>query len=117
MSGLTLSPLEMENGTLAPFYWRLEFDPRRGQTGLLFSASEEMQGMQILSWPSNSGRFIYIDAQDGTHDNWPPFLGKWPQLPSAIYLESGVAEEMRLIVAAPRGATVRPLRRRDIEAK
>jgi general secretion pathway protein J len=117
MSGLTLSPLDQESGVLAPFVWRLKFDPRSGQTGLYYGdAGEKQPVLPILAWQGDSGRFIYIDAENEVHDSWPPFLGKWPQLPSAIYLESGAAEQRRLIVAAPRGADTPPMRRKDIEA-
>lgn len=117
MSGLTLSPLDQESGALAPFIWRLEFDPRSGQTGLYYGdAGGKQPALPILAWQGNSGRFIYMDAENEAHDSWPPFLGKWPQLPKAIYLESGAAEQLRLIVAAPRGADTPPLRRKDIEA-
>lgn len=117
ISGLTISPLEQENGTPAPCLWRLEFDPLSGLTGLFFGASGDKRELQILAWSGNSGRFVYVDAQDGTHDNWPPFLGKWPQLPSAIYLESGPPEQIRIIVAAPRGTAIPPLRRKDSETR
>lgn len=117
MSGLTLSPLDQEGGVLAPFAWRLEFDPQSGQTVLHYGEAEPGKpSLPVLSWPGNSGHFIYLDAENGTHDNWPPFLGKWPQLPSAIYLESGTQERLRLIVATPWSAGILPLRRKDIEA-
>ena len=115
MRGLTLSPLDQESGTPAPFVWRLEFDTRRGLTSLYYGDAVEKQTLPILTWSSNSGRFIYIDAENEAHDNWPPFLGKWPQLPSAIYLESGTAEQLRLIVATPKGAVARLMRRKDSE--
>ena len=116
MSGLTLSPLDQETGTLAPFVWRLEFDSRSSSTGLFYGDAGEKEALQILTWQNDGGRFIYIDAENEAHDSWPPFLGKWPQLPSAIYLESGTAEQLRLIVAAPRGADTPPLSRKQIEA-
>ena len=115
MNGLTLSPLDQENGTPSAFAWRLEFDSRSGLTGLYYSDAGEKQARQILTWQSNNGRFIYVDAENEAHDTWPPFLGKWPQLPSAIYMESGTSEQLRLILAAPRGAGTPPLRRKDIE--
>jgi len=117
MSGLTLAPLDQENGTIASFVWRLEFDVGKGLTGLYFGVAGEEQPLQILAWESNSGRFIYIDAQNEAHDNWPPFLGKWPQLPKAIFLESGTGAQLRLIVAAPRSADIPLPRRKVIEAQ
>lgn len=116
MHGLTLSPLDRENGTLAAFVWRLEFDARSGLTSLYYGDTGEKETSQILTWSSNSGRFIYIDAENAAHDNWPPFLGNWPQLPNAIYLESGKGEQLRLIVATPKGAVIPPLRRKDLES-
>lgn len=116
MRGLTLSPLDQESGTPAPFVWRLEFDTRRGLTSLYYGDAVEKQTLPILTWSSNSGRFIYIDAENAAHDNWPPFLGKWPQLPSAIYLESDTGEQLRLIVATPKGAVTPLMRRKDLEA-
>lgn len=116
MSGLTLSPADQEIGVLVPFAWRLEFDSRSGQTGLYYgNAEEKLPALPILSWQGNGGRFIYIDAENEPHDSWPPFLGKWPQLPSSIYLESGVAGQLRLIVAIPRGPDELLPRRKDLE--
>ena len=115
MRGLTLSPLDQENGTLTPFFWRLEFDTRRGLTSLYYGDAAEKQASPILTWSGNSGRFIYVDAENEAHDNWPPFLGNWPQLPNAIYLESGAGEQLRLIVATPKGAVTPPLRRKELE--
>ena len=116
MSGLTMAPLNQENGLLAPFVWRLEFDSSSGLTGLYSGNAGQVSALQVLAWQGNNGRFIYIDAENVAHESWPPFLGNWPQLPSAIYLETGTANQMRLIVAAPRGADVAPPRRKDIEA-
>ena len=117
MSGLTLSPLDREAGTLSAFIWRLEFDAVSGQTGLYYGAMDDATAQQILAWQNNSGRFVYIDANNEAHDTWPPFLGKWPQLPSAIYLESGTTAQSRLIVAAPRGPDTPLLRQKDFELR
>lgn len=113
MNGQTLSPLDQESGVQAPFIWRLEFDPRSGQTGLYYGDGQP--GEPILAWEGNNGHFIYLDAENEAHDSWPPFLGQWPQLPGAIYLESGAAEQRRLIVAVPRGPDTPLLRRKDLE--
>lgn len=113
MSGLTLSPLGIENSAVAPFSWRLEFDPRSGQSGLFYGDAKSTE--PILAWEGNSGHFSYLDEKNAAHESWPPFLGKWPQLPVAIYLESGMAEQRRLIVAIPRGPETPLARRRDLE--
>ena len=116
MSGLTLSPLDQDSGTLARFVWRLEFDRNQSLTSLYFGDAEAKQPQQVLAWRSNNGRFVYIDAQNEAHDSWPPFLGSWPQLPQAVYLETGAAEELRVIVATPKATGTPPLTRKEIEA-
>ena len=116
MSGLTLAPLDRETGTLTPFVWRLEFDARADQTRLVYGDANDKAALQILRWQSNNGRFIYVDVENEAHDSWPPFLGRWPQLPSAIYLESGEAKQLRLLVATPRGALTPPQQRKVLEA-
>lgn len=113
MSGLTLAPLSLENDVLTPFVWRLQFDLHNGQTGLYYGMDQTAQ--PILAWQGNSGRFVYVDAEDEMHDSWPPYLGKWPQLPKAIYLEMGTGGEYKLIVAAPAGSDTPLPRRKDIE--
>lgn len=113
MSGLSISPLSPENGTPTPFAWRVQFNPRSGQTGLHYGM--EQAAAAILTWEGNSGHFIYMDVEGEAHDSWPPFLGKWPQLPKAIYLEVGEGERRNLIVAIPLGSGVPLPRRKDIE--
>lgn len=113
MRGLTLLPLNLENRALTPLIWRLDFEPKTGQSGLYYG--EDKSGEPILTWEGNSGHFSYIDAENQPHESWPPFLGKWPQLPKAIYLESGAGERRRLIVAIPRGLDAPLPRRKELE--
>jgi prepilin-type N-terminal cleavage/methylation domain-containing protein len=113
VSGLTLSPLGIEGGALTPFVWSLEFKPASGQTGLYYG--EGLSGEPILAWEGNTGHFTYLDAESEAHESWPPFLGKWPQLPRVIYLESGGPKQRRLLVAILRGPDTLLLRRKDIE--
>ena len=116
LTGLSLAPLGLENGTLALFTWRLEFDSRSGATSLFYGEAGDKQALSILTWQGNVGRFIYVDSENQKHDNWPPFLGKWSQLPSAIYLESGTTDQLQLLIAAPRGATSPQLSRTEVDA-
>jgi len=116
MSGQTLASLDQENGALASFAWRLEYVPQSGMTELLYVGYDSVRPMQVFSWRSNSGRFIYVDGDNEVHESWPPSMGKWPQLPSAIYLESGDANQKRMIVAAISQAKVRLPSRAVIEA-
>lgn len=112
-SGLSLMPLEAATEALIPVAWRLRFDPKSGLTQLRYGNMDD--GPVVLSWQGNSGRFIYIDGDGDAHDTWPPFLGKWPQLPRAIYLESRSSDQPAVVVAVPRGPQEPLPRRRDFE--
>ncbi len=112
-SGMTLSPLNTATEALLPFTWRLKFDPQSGRTQLQYGAADDAP--VVLSWPGNTGRFVYVDKNNETHDTWPPFLGKWPQLPRAIYLENQNADEPRVIVAVPKGLENPLPRQRDLQ--
>ena len=117
MSGLTLFPLNESTGTPVSFVWRLEFNSRTGETGLYFDGGgQQVSAQPILVWQGNDARFIYIDAKSEPHESWPPFLGEWPQLPDAIYLQSGTPQQSRLIVGATQGPQTPLARRKDIEA-
>lgn len=111
-SGMTLAPLNAATETLSSFVWRLEFDPQSGQTQLKYGAGGEAP--VVLNWPGNSGRFVYFDGNDEPHETWPPFLGKWPQLPKVIYLESQNSTEPRIFVASPKGLESPLPRQRDL---
>jgi prepilin-type N-terminal cleavage/methylation domain-containing protein len=100
-SGMTLSPLDTATEALLPFSWRLRFDPQSGQTQLQYGTTDNAP--VVMAWPGNSGRFVYVDRDNQPHDAWPPFIGKWPQLPRAIYLENQNVDEPRVIVAVPKG--------------
>lgn len=111
--GLTTSSLDGHIGAVAPFVWRLVFDPRTGESQLRYGSGDNAP--TILSWPGNSGRFVYLDADGAEHDTWPPFLGKWPQLPGVILLDTKLADRMAIIVAAPKGPEKLPPRQRDLQ--
>lgn len=111
-SGITLAPLNTAADALMPFVWKLRFDPKSGQTLLQYGSSDDAP--VVLAWRGNSGRFVYFDANNEAHDVWPPLLGKWPQLPKAVYLENQSPDEPRVIVAVPK-ALENPLPRlRDL---
>ncbi len=112
MSGLTLAPLDSAAQSLQPFAWRIAFDARDGRTDLRYGPDD--QSPVILSWPGNSGRFVYFDDANQPHDAWPPFLGQWPQLPRAINLEYGAADGERVVVAVPKGPVEPPPSQRDL---
>jgi general secretion pathway protein J len=112
-SGLTLSPLDTATEALLPLDWRLKFDPQTGQTQLQYGGAKDAP--VVLAWQGNSGRFVYVDGDNKPHDTWPPFLGKWSQLPKAIYLENQNRDEPRVIVAVPKGPENPLPRQRDLE--
>lgn len=112
-TGITSAPLDGLAGRQIPFAVRLQFDPRRDETGLRYGLDEESPA--VLSWPGQSGKFVYIDSTGERHDRWPPFLGQWPQLPRAISLESRKSGAVFVIVAAPKGPVYNLLRLKDAE--
>lgn len=114
LQGLTLSPLDLPEGTMAPFAWSLAFDRSRDETSLRYGLSDAPA--TIISWTGNSGSFEYIDTEGNSHDTWPPFLGQWPQLPSAIRLKTGERGEAEMLIAVPKGPLAPRMRLRDVEA-
>lgn len=112
--GITLSPLDLAEGTLAAFEWSLRFDREAGETVLEYGNGSERQ--RIMAWPGDGGAFEYLDRDGGSHEAWPPFLGQWPQLPAAVRLRIPDPAGGRVIEAAPRGPTTPPPRLKDAEA-
>lgn len=110
-SGLTLAPLDAPQGNLVPFGWRLRFDPASGQSHLEYVSGE--RPAIVLSWRGNSGAFAYLDDTGKRHEQWPPFLGQWPQLPAAI--EFSGPTDAPVTVAARRGPVAPWFRLKDIE--
>lgn len=113
MSGLTTMPVVGASGAITAVSWRLTFDPARGETRLRLGDAEDAPA--VLAWPGDSGRFVYLDDKGGRHDAWPPFLGRWPQLPEAVILEYTADGEARSVVAVPKGPRAPFQRRTDIE--
>lgn len=101
IAGLTISPVDTMPASLVPFAWRLHFDAGSGQTQLRYGLADSAP--VVMEWPGNSGRFVYYDGKDDAHDSWPPAMGKWPQLPKAIFLETMSPLDKRVVVAVPRG--------------
>ena len=101
ISGQTTAPLEAPDGALAPFIWRIDFDPKTGEMALY--AGEGSDATIVLTWPGNEGRFLYLDEDGRAQDFWPPLLGKPPQVPLMVLVETGAAGKARKIIAVPRG--------------
>lgn len=111
IAGLTISPIDTMTGSLVPFAWHLRFDAGSGRTQLRYGTGEK--AMVVMEWPGNSGRFVFYDGKDQAHDSWPPALGKWPQLPKAVFLETMNPLDRRVVVAVPRGPDEALPRQRD----
>lgn len=83
-SGVTLAPVLAGQGVPAMQSWTVEDAP-----GALPALRLEEEGHTLLlPFPLISAlRFYYLDARGKLHEQWPPRLGTWPQLPEAIVLE------------------------------
>lgn len=111
-SGQTIVPLDTSADALLPVAWALRFDADRGVTQL--SHGRGSAAVAVLEWPGNVGRFVYLDDGGEPHATWPPFSGKWPQLPRLVVLEGRDGDDPRTIVAAPRGLQDPLPRQRDL---
>jgi general secretion pathway protein J len=112
--GPSMAPLMPESGALAAIQWQLRFDEVKGKTGLYYG--ENIQEPPLISWEGDTGHFVYLDQDGQRHESWPPFLGKWPQLPAAVFLEYGHDKDRQLIVAAPLGRQDPPVTRQITES-
>jgi prepilin-type N-terminal cleavage/methylation domain-containing protein len=102
-SGLTTNPLSADYGGLAAFAVVLQQDALRNQMVLRYGA--EKDAPEILRWAGDQGRLRYVDNKGEPHEDWPPLMGLWPQLPTAIYLEGWRDGAPWQVVATPYGPT------------
>jgi prepilin-type N-terminal cleavage/methylation domain-containing protein len=112
LSGLSTHPLNSDAGAPTPITWQLKHRPADGITQLIYT--EAQRDTQLMSWRSTSAHFIYLDDQGLTHTSWPPALGKFPQLPTQIQIQSKDKTGDMTLVASIMGQTNAPLRLRDI---
>jgi general secretion pathway protein J len=112
VSGLSNNPLTVEYGAPMPFTLELAYDADHDLTRLFYGTAKN--GTVLMYWPHDIGRFVYLDADGGTHDTWPPALGLWPQLPQALQLEFEQETGKRVLVATPDGPAEPAPRVRDI---
>ena len=110
LSGLTTNPLSAGYGGTAPFALKIEYEAAQGRMVLRYGVDKNAP--EILVWSGDKGQLRYVDSQGETHDSWPPPLGLWPQLPSAIYLEG--SSGALLVVATPQGPTLPVPRQIDV---
>jgi prepilin-type N-terminal cleavage/methylation domain-containing protein len=114
LHGLTTMPMDAPDGGLQGFDLHIAFDPGSGESGLYYG--DVVKDQRILTWKSAEGKFVYLDAQGGRHNEWPPFLGIWPQLPAAIIIEAGGGNSRISFVAVPKGLAKPSPRQADVYA-
>lgn len=110
-SGLTTNPLSAGYGALQPFAVTLTHEAADDSMRLSYGSGNK--ATVLLSWPGGRGRLSYTDDVGKTHEEWPPPLGLWPQLPRAITLEGERDGAPWLIAAAHFGPTWPIPRARD----
>lgn len=111
-SGLTTNPLSAGYSALQPFAVTLTHDA--AQNKMLLRYGNESNASVLLDWPGDQGRLRYLDDRGEAREDWPPPLGRWPQLPRAVTLEGEHDGVPWLIVAAHFGPTWPILRPRDV---
>lgn len=111
-SGLTTNPLSAGYGALQPFAVTLTHDAATNSTLLRYVDADNAS--LLMSWTGNRGGLRYLDERGEAHEDWPPPLGLWPQLPRAITLEGEGNGAAWVIAAAPFGPTWPIPRPRDM---
>ncbi len=111
-SGLSTNPLSGDYAGLEPFALVLAFDQAHGGVALRYGDSPDAP--VLMSWQAGRAVLRYWDNQGVAHEDWPPPLGLWPQLPFGIRVESGPVDAPWLIAAAPYGPTWPVPRPRDV---
>ena len=101
LSGLSTNTLSVDYGAPLPLILEISADPESGAMRLL--NGEGKDAAPILTWPGTTGRFRYVDQKGEAHESWPPPLGLWPQIPSAIWLEADLGGKPSILVAVPMG--------------
>lgn len=111
-SGLSTNPLSEDYGVVTPVHWKIQGQSANGVSSLVYVT--EKQETPLFSWRSDEARFVYLDDKREPHDQWPPVLGKFSQLPNQIQILSQGGQEPMRLVASPMGPTIPLLRLRDV---
>lgn len=83
-TGVTLQPVLAGQGIPTLQSWRIV----RSAAGDDRLELEEAGSTLALHLPPSAGmRLHYVDPAGALHDQWPPRLGAWKQLPAAVVLE------------------------------
>ena len=110
--GLSVNPLGLAYGAPTPIQWSVRPNLETGTTDLVYA--EGGRETSILAWRGKAAKMVYFDAEQKTHDRWPPALGLFPQLPSQIQLWVEDRAEPVVIVATPMGLTQPNPRPQDV---
>ena len=130
-AGLTTNALSGAYGGLEPFAVRLDYDGATDTSTLRYAPGagpgtvagrmadalpDEAAAVVLLRWPGNAQRLRYWDERGAAHEDWPPPLGQWRPLPSAITLEGDAdsAGAPWLVVATQQGPLWPQPRPRDV---
>lgn len=133
-AGLTTNALSGAYGGLEPFAVVLQHDAATDTTTLRYApgagasavatrladALPPEAAVTLMRWPGNAQRLRYWDDKGAPHEDWPPPLGQWRPLPSAITLEgdgngdSDGAGAPWLVVATQQGPLWPQPRPRDV---
>ena len=82
LSGMTLAPVISGQGGMTPMEWRLDTEPQ----GSWLQLTETDRTMRLPLPDGAAARFVYLDKEGRTYDQWPPALGLHDQLPAAVAL-------------------------------
>ena len=93
-SGTTANAVLQQVGIPVPVHWQVGSG---GSPAILYRQWQERA--LVLPAPASELHFVYLDAKGNVHTHWPPRLGKFPDLPSAIALLARGHESPLLIQA------------------
>lgn len=111
-SGLTTTPLGDDYGAPTRFQWTLATHPERNSTELVYQDTGSETA--VLHWSGTEAKFVYLDEQQVAHDQWPPALGQFTQLPRQIQMQAKSGGEYITIFATPMGPRDPPPRPQSV---
>ena len=112
LAGLSSNPLDEDYGAPTRIAWKLQPNADTDTTDLVYSDAQHTT--TVLSWRRSKARFVYLDNQLTPHEQWPPPLGLFVQLPAQIELQVTDAGEPLIILAHPMGPAEPRLRPQDV---
>ena len=123
LSGVTTAPPAESAIGIAHLSVRMTFAAERGVTELQLRLDSPQEVARSLDspppaefriaarWPGETGRFRYMDAQGGWHDQWPINDRDPGLLPRAVLVETGLADVPSFVVSVKTSPIGMPSRR------